>query len=210
MSIMAKNRPNIYIADKRVKFCRDVRFGLFVKKKYGHTWNSNLDACWCQKDGAEGRGGRGGESCVVSIWQLYVRFNVIYGWHELIKHFMVIKNLWAWIIKAFRGQAMPDPCNRISFSVGSKQNMIHGQPITGIYVYIYICVMCIHIFKQVPLNDRWQERFTIFWDIRSLNFNLTSSLLIFRITKESPRLMHLFGELSNTTLFIIMPVIRNT
>ena len=29
---MLKNRSNIYIADKSVKFCRDVRFGLLIKK----------------------------------------------------------------------------------------------------------------------------------------------------------------------------------
>ena len=43
---------NIYITDKRIKFCRDVRFGLLIKKKYGLTWNSNPDVCWCHK-GAE-------------------------------------------------------------------------------------------------------------------------------------------------------------
>ena len=51
---MVKNRPNICIADKSVNFCRDVRFGLLIKKKYVPTGNS--DACWCHKDGAEGRG----------------------------------------------------------------------------------------------------------------------------------------------------------
>ena len=28
---------NIYFADKSVKFFRDVRFGLLIKKKYGST-----------------------------------------------------------------------------------------------------------------------------------------------------------------------------
>ena len=50
---MVKNRSNIYIADKSVKFCWDVRFGLFIKKKYGHTWNSNPDASWCHEEGVE-------------------------------------------------------------------------------------------------------------------------------------------------------------
>ena len=31
--IMVKNRSNIYIADKSIKFCRDVHFGLFINKK---------------------------------------------------------------------------------------------------------------------------------------------------------------------------------
>ena len=44
---MVKNRPNIYIADRSVKFCRDVRLGLLTKKKYGITCNSNsLLALW--------------------------------------------------------------------------------------------------------------------------------------------------------------------
>ena len=55
---MAKNRPNISIADKSVTFCRDVRFGLLIEKKYGPTGNSNSDACWCHKEGAERGGGR--------------------------------------------------------------------------------------------------------------------------------------------------------
>ena len=73
--------------------------------------------------------------------------------------------------------------------------------VKDIYIYIY--------FKQVSLNDKWQERCTIFRDIRSisLNFNLISSLLILKMTKESHRLKNLFCELSNTTLFIIMLVL---
>ena len=38
--IVVKNRPNIYPSDKRVKFCRDVRFGLLIKKKYCPTYSS--------------------------------------------------------------------------------------------------------------------------------------------------------------------------
>ena len=65
------------------------------------------------------------------------------------------------------------------------------------------------LFKQVSLNDKWQERFTIFRDIRSisLHFHFISSLLILRMTKESHRLRYLFCELSNITLFIIMLVL---
>ena len=58
---------------------------------------------------------------------------------------------------------------------------------TDVFVTSITYHTCVYIFKQVSLIDKWQERFTIFRDIRSIsrNFNLTSSLLIFRMTKES-------------------------
>ena len=41
---------------KSVKFCRDVCFGLLIKKKYGPTGNLNPVACWCHKEGMKGGG----------------------------------------------------------------------------------------------------------------------------------------------------------
>ena len=55
--IMVKNRPNICIADKSVKFCWNVRFGLLIKKKYGPREIQTLTlAKWCHIGG----GWRGG------------------------------------------------------------------------------------------------------------------------------------------------------
>ena len=81
---------------------------------------------------------------------------------------------------------------------------------TNIYIHIFVQVGRRLLFKQVLLNDKWHARFTIFRDIRSisLKFNLIFSLLIHRMTKESYRLRYLFCELSNITLFIIMPVFQ--
>ena len=41
--IMVKNRPNIYIADKNVKFCRDVRFGFLSRKNMFSNFYHNLN-----------------------------------------------------------------------------------------------------------------------------------------------------------------------
>ena len=78
---------------------------------------------------------------------------------------------------------------------------IHSN--TDIHIYIFVWVGRRLLFKQVSLNDKWQERFTIFRDIRSisLNFSMTSSLLIFRKTKESHRLGYLFGQLYNIYIY---------
>ena len=51
---MGKNKPNIYIADKSVKFCRDLRFGLLIEKKIWPHEKFNPEACWCHKEGVEG------------------------------------------------------------------------------------------------------------------------------------------------------------
>ena len=63
------------------------------------------------------------------------------------------------------------------------------------FKYIYIYIFRRLLFKQVSLNGKWKERFTVFRkDIRpiSLNFYLTSSLIIFRMTKKSHRLRYLY------------------
>ena len=48
--IMVENEPNIYIADKSMKFVRDVCFGIVIRKKIGPTWKSTLDAFWHHKN----------------------------------------------------------------------------------------------------------------------------------------------------------------
>ena len=51
-----------------------------LKKKYGSTRNSNPDACWCHKEGAEGEGGEG----------IYGTFATIHPVDKIAQNFRII------------------------------------------------------------------------------------------------------------------------
>ena len=50
---MIVNELNVYIADKSIIFGTDVRFGIPIKIKIGHTWKSTYDAWWRHKNGGK-------------------------------------------------------------------------------------------------------------------------------------------------------------